>query len=189
MHRSSRQIPWEKVASFLERRRGLLDAVVFSGGEPTLQSGLVEAMAKVRSLGFKTGLHTSGAYPQQLAEVLNLADWVAMDIKAPRSRYSRITGVDSSGDKAWESARLLIASGIPHEFRTTVHPSLLSPEDVDRIVNDLAALGARNYALQECVTEHCLHQGLRHPIDPHYLRTLEERDYGARFEHFTLRRH
>lgn len=187
MQRSSRQIPWREVLSFLGRRQGLLDAVVFSGGEPTLQGGLVEALYQVRGLGFKTGLHTSGAYPKRLDAALDLLDWVAMDIKAPRARYPRITGVDNSGDKAWESARLIIESDVPHEFRTTVHPSLLSPEQVDQIVHDLSALGARNYVVQECVTEHCLHAGLRHPIDRDYLQLLSQRDYARSFEHFSMR--
>ena len=154
MQRSSQQVAWSEILEFLERRRGLLDAVVFSGGEPTLQGGLVDALRQVRSMGFKTGLHTAGSYPQRLDAALELLDWVALDIKAPRQGYSRITGIDNSGDKAWESARLIIDSGVAHEFRTTVHPSLLSPEQVDLIVRDLKALGARNFAVQECVTDH-----------------------------------
>jgi pyruvate formate lyase activating enzyme len=187
LHSSSHQIPWGEILEFLERRRGLLDAVVFSGGEPTLQGGLVDALRQVRAMGFKTGLHTAGPYPQRLDAALELLDWVAQDIKAPRRRYARITGVDTSGEKAWESARLIIDSGVAHEFRTTVHPSLLSPEDVDLIASDLKALGARSFVVQECVTEHCLHAGLRHPIDPDYLQTLSQRDYASRFERFSLR--
>lgn len=187
LQRSSRQIPWSEILEFLERRRGLLDAVVFSGGEPTLQAGLVDALRQVRGLGFKTGLHTAGSYPQRLDAALELVDWVALDIKAPRNRYPHITGVDNSGDKAWESARLIIDSGVPHEFRTTAHPSLLSVEQIDRIARDLKTLGARNFAVQECVTENCLHVGLRHPINASYLQSLSERGYASRFEHFSLR--
>ena len=74
--RGDHEIPWEDVLAFLRRRQGLLDGVVFSGGEPTAQAGLADAMREVRALGFKIGLHTGGMYPQRLAAVLPLVDWV-----------------------------------------------------------------------------------------------------------------
>ena len=84
---------------------GLLDAVVFSGGEPTLQAGLLDAMLEVRELGFKIGLHTAGMYPQRLAAILPLMDWVGMDVKAPFADYARITGTPGSGERALGLAR------------------------------------------------------------------------------------
>jgi pyruvate formate lyase activating enzyme len=117
----SGQIAWSNVLSFLDRRRGLLDAVVFSGGEPLAQSGLADAMHAARSMGFKIGLHTGGAYPERFAEVLPLVDWVGFDIKARFAEYRRITAVPGSGDRALASAMLLLGSGVEHEFRTTVH--------------------------------------------------------------------
>ncbi len=116
---------WNKVLSFLESRRGLLDAVVFSGGEPTLQPSLRQAVLAVRDMGFLVGLHTAGAVPENLKEVLPYLDWVGMDIKAPFHDYERVTGVAGSGDVARESALLVRESGVAHQFRTTLDPFLL----------------------------------------------------------------
>jgi len=123
-------ISWEETVSFLDRRRGLLDAVVFSGGEPTMQPGLLRAVAKVRSMGFLVGLHTAGAFPEALSELLPHLDWVGMDIKAPFPGYQRITGVAGSGQTAERSAALVRESGVRHRFRTTVDPCLLGAEQV-----------------------------------------------------------
>ena len=125
--RSSELLDWQALLGVLERRRGLLDAVVFSGGEPTLQGGLPEAMRQVKALGFKVGLHTGGCYPRRLERVLPLVDWVGLDIKDLPHHYPALTGVPGSGERAWESLELLRASGIPFEVRTTLGPHL--PEE------------------------------------------------------------
>lgn len=147
---AEREIAWTEITAFLERRRGLLDAVVFSGGEPTLHPGLPAAMRAVKAMGYAVGLHTAGIYPRRLRAVLPLADWVGMDIKAPFDDYERITGVAGSGAAARRSMQLLIASGVAHEFRTTVHPSLLPPSQLLALAQELAGLGVRHYAVQEC---------------------------------------
>jgi pyruvate formate lyase activating enzyme len=95
--RGEHEIVWEEIIALLRRRQGLLDGVVFSGGEPTLQGDLAEAMREVRALGFKIGLHSGGAYPDRLAAVLPLVDWVGLDIKAPFDAYARITAAAGSG--------------------------------------------------------------------------------------------
>ena len=82
--RTPGQVPFERVRELLAKRRGLLDGVVFSGGEPTRQRALGSAMREVRELGFGVGLHTGGSYPARLREVIGLVDWVGIDIKAPR---------------------------------------------------------------------------------------------------------
>jgi pyruvate formate lyase activating enzyme len=116
--RGRAEIPWRDVMSFLERRRGLLDAVVFSGGEPTLQAGLAAAMREVKALGFLVGLHTAGIVPRRLAEVLPLADWVAMDAKARFDEHERVTRVRGSGARARRSAELIRASGVACALHT-----------------------------------------------------------------------
>ena len=88
---------WGEVMEFLRQRRGLLDAVVFSGGEPTAQSALPRAVQQVRDLGFRVGLHTSGSYPRRLARLLPALDWVGLDIKALPEDYAALTGVEDSG--------------------------------------------------------------------------------------------
>jgi pyruvate formate lyase activating enzyme len=152
---SNEAIEWPAVVQFLRGRQGLLDAVVFSGGEPTAQPGIVRAIAEARALGFKIGLHTSGAYPRRLARLLPTIDWVAMDIKAPFDEYEHTTGACNSGGAALASARAVLASGVACEFRTTVHPLLLPPERVPELARSLAALGVRHYALQEFRPQGC----------------------------------
>jgi len=122
--RSSGLLDWQAVIEVLEQRRGLLDAVVFSGGEPTLQSRLPEAMRQVKALGFKVGLHTAGCYPRRLARLLPLVDWVGLDIKDLPDHYPALTAVPGSGERAWKSLELVRASGIPFEVRTTLGPHL-----------------------------------------------------------------
>lgn len=152
---SESEIPWTDVLGFLHRRQGLLDAVVFSGGEPTLQAGLPDAMREVRELGFKIGLHTGGMYPKRLAAVLPLLDWVGMDVKAPFADYARITGVKESGAPVRESLELLLASGVKHEVRTTVHPALLSDKELAGLAHNLASIGVKHYAIQAFRSQGC----------------------------------
>ncbi len=157
--RGPHPVAWGQVMDFLRRRQGLLDAVVFSGGEPTRQRALGAAMAEVRSLGFRIGLHTAGIYPRHLAALLPQLDWVGLDIKALPADYPALTGVPASGVRAWWSLRLLLASGITLEVRTTLDPrgeftssSAARDGDFDSRVTTLmyrlAAAGVRRYALQ-----------------------------------------
>ncbi len=153
--RGENEIPWEDVMAFLRRRQGLLDGVVFSGGEPTLQAALPEAMREVRALGFKIGLHTGGAYPRRLAALLPLVDWVGLDAKAPFTDYPRITGIDGSGDRARSSLESVLALGVAHEIRTTVHPALLADADVVDLAQDLSARGVKRYVIQAFRSQGC----------------------------------
>jgi pyruvate formate lyase activating enzyme len=148
--RGSTPHAWSSIAAFLDTRRELLDAVVFSGGEPPLQDALPAAMRTVRDMGFKVGLHTAGIYPRKLAAVLPLVDWVGIDAKAPFDSYERVTGSARSGSAARESAQLVIASGVPHEFRTTFDRSVLDDGDLDVISNTLMRMGASRYVRQTC---------------------------------------
>jgi len=116
--KSSREIPWADILVFLKKRQGLLDAVVFSGGEPTLQRSLGEAMQEVKRLGYLVGLHTAGIVPRVLERVLPLVDWVGMDLKASWENHSSVTGVAGSSARARRSMELLLASGVACEFHT-----------------------------------------------------------------------
>lgn len=134
---------WETVEASLAVRRGFLDAVVFSGGEPTAQAALVPAMRRARALGFGVGLHTAGMYPDRLRAALPHADWVGFDVKAPFDAYEKTTAVRASGRAVEASLRVLLASGVAHELRTTVHPLLLDEAARDRLARQLRELGAR----------------------------------------------
>lgn len=153
-------VTWSEILAFLERRRGLLDGVVFSGGEPTLQAGLPAAMKDVRALGFGVGLHTGGAYPERLAELLPLVDWVGFDVKADFAGYEVVTGVARSGAKAAESLRRLLASGVAYEVRTTVHPRLMDSHALDHLAAQLQRLGVSTYVVQGFRTTGCEDEAL-----------------------------
>lgn len=141
--------PWPDVLAWLASRRGLLDGVAFSGGEPLLQRGLIPALDEVRSLGFATALHTAGTHPERLAAALPRLDWVGFDIKGPFEDYRRITG-GGAGRTAERALRLLLAAGTPHELRCTVDPALLDAAAVRRMAAQLAALGVSRLVLQAC---------------------------------------
>ncbi len=150
-HHAAAGMGWAEVLEFLGRRRGLIDAVVFSGGEPTAQPGLVRAMREVKGLGYRIGMHSAGVYPRRFAEALSLLDWVGFDAKAPfDAAYARITGVHGSAEAARTSAQALLASGVAYEFRTTWNPHILTPGELERLATMLAELGVRRYVLQEC---------------------------------------
>jgi len=137
-----------RILDWLTSRRGLLDAVVFSGGEPTAQVGLAGAIDAVRALGFQIGLHTGGAYPRRLAQVLPKVDWVGFDVKAPIGGYAGVTGIPGSGFTAFASLDLVRAAGVAFEVRTTVHPSLTPPAALERLAQELAARAVERWVLQ-----------------------------------------
>jgi pyruvate formate lyase activating enzyme len=174
---------------FLHRRQGLLDAVVFSGGEPTLQDGLKQAMTEVRGLGFKVGLHTGGAYPARLSELLPLSSWVGLDIKSAFTEYDRVTGTPTSGEKTRKSAMMLLASGVPYEFRTTVHPLYHTPALLLKLAEELQQLGVRHYVLQEFRPQGCIDEAVSTTYsDQELLNDALCNHIGAKFEKFSVRR-
>lgn len=153
-------LQWSEVLAFLEQRRGLLDGVVFSGGEPTLQAALPEAMRQAAALGFDIGLHTGGPYPARLAAVLPLVDWVGFDFKAVFADYEGTTATPGSGARAKASLELLIASGVACEIRTTVHPNLLDERRLAVMRQELSAMGVVEWKLQRFRPEGCATAGL-----------------------------
>ena len=147
---------WRDVLTFLDARRGFLDGVVFSGGEPTYQKNLAVAMKQIKEMGFEIGLHTAGPDPDLLEAVLKWVDWVGMDIKAPLdARYEKITQIPDCDSKVAESLRRLIRSGIDYQLRTTVHPALLTSDDLNDIHRALSDFGASPTIIQEFRRDGC----------------------------------
>jgi pyruvate formate lyase activating enzyme len=140
---------WDNICDHLSRRRGLLEAVVFSGGEPLLQAALEPAIREVRAMGYQTALHTAGVSPQRLHRLLPELDWVGLDIKAEPEGYDHLTGVASAGAKAWESLRILVASDCAFEVRTTIWPEAMDVCAIRDLSARLATAGVRHFALQE----------------------------------------
>lgn len=142
----------EEFFDFLKERVGKLDAVSITGGEPTLQYDLIEFIKKIRDLGFFIKLDTNGTNPDMLKEIIDqkLVNYLAMDIKAPFSKYEEITKMPVNIEKIKQSVEMIKSSGIDYEFRTTLVKKLLSPEDIEQIGRDIA--GAKQYFLQKFVS-------------------------------------
>lgn len=158
------ELSWDDVLAWLRRRRGLLDGVVFSGGEPTWQSGLAAAMRAVRDLGFGVGLHTGGPAPERLAPLLPLLDWIGFDFKAPFARYAAVAGLDD-GAAAQQSLALIRAAGVGCEIRTTWHPLLLTEADLEAMAASLAGLGCTEWVIQRFRPDGCADAELcEHPL-------------------------
>lgn len=180
-------LPWTQVLALLRRRSGLIDAVVFSGGEPTIDAALADAMREVRALGFGVGLHTAGAYPRRLAQVLPLVDWVGLDIKAAPHGYDAVTGNHDSAGPALTSAQIVLASGVAHEFRSTVHPALHSEQDILALAIGLSRLGVKRYALQKFRAIGCANEDLSQVTNVDFPSAKLVAQVSTLFSEFTLR--
>ena len=135
--------------SFLEKRRGLIDGVAITGGEPCLRPDLPAFMGRIRQLGYGVKLDTNGNHPALLRQILDkgLVDYVAMDIKNSPARYGRTIGLPQFDlQPVEESIRLLMQGKTDYEFRTTVVDELHSREDFEAIGPWIA--GAKRYFLQ-----------------------------------------
>ncbi len=152
-------IPPVALRLFLENRRGLLDSVVLSGGEPTLHADLPAFARTIANLGFTFGLHTNGMNPDGLRAVLPLCGWVGLDVKAPRAGYAAITGA-AAFESVDKSARLLIESGIDYELRMTYHPALLSERDILETAEHFSKRGAKKFILQIFRKQGCANKDL-----------------------------
>lgn len=141
-------VPWSVVRRHLDQRRGLLDGVVFSGGEPTQAPYLPAAVAEVRQRGFGVGLHTSGAYPRRLGSLLPLLSWVGLDIKGLPQEYPAITGRPLAADRAYDSLERVLASGVDYEVRVTVDSAHHSESGLSALIAMLRQCGAVNLVLQ-----------------------------------------
>ncbi len=141
----------DEVLEYIRKNNDFLDGIVISGGEPTLDRNLYLFLKKIKELGIAVKIDTNGSRPEILDDLIGakLVDYVAMDIKAPLDpeRYVRATGGFSDVEKIRESIRVIIDSGIDHEFRTTVYPNAVSPEDVVEISGSIG--GAARYCLQQ----------------------------------------
>ena len=141
----------------LRQRMGLIDGVVFSGGEPCLQPDLGRAMDAVATLGFDIGLHTAGTHPVALKKVLPALTWLGLDVKAPPHRTRSVTGADCHR-RMEESLALAVSSGVDLEVRTTWHPTLFSSAELFDLAQGLRSRGVTKFVLQRM-------RGAIHPFD------------------------
>ncbi|MEC4684505.1 MAG: anaerobic ribonucleoside-triphosphate reductase activating protein [Nitrospirota bacterium] len=148
-HLFKEPIPENEILSFLDSRKGLLDGVVVTGGEPLLQSDLEDFLREVRDMGYQIKLDTNGSRPDRLEELVRagLVDYMAMDYKAPLSRYAGVTGVESNKEKIRRSIEVITGSGLSYEIRTTVF-SGLGMSDLLDMMTELQFMNVESYFLQ-----------------------------------------
>lgn len=122
----------EGVFSFLERRKGKLDAVTITGGEPTIHHDLIDFIKCVRKIGYLIKLDTNGSYPDVLEQLISgrLVDYIAMDMKGPLHKYKTVTKSKIDEDKIRQSIEMIMKSGVSYEFRTTIPKRLLHEDDL-----------------------------------------------------------
>jgi len=155
---------WQAIETLLATWLGEIDAVVFSGGEPTLHPDLPAAADACRALGLAVGLHTAGPYPERLEALLPRLDWVALDTKGRGADFDRISGRHGIWRRHARSLSLLLESDTPFECRTTVHWRDFTLEALERLAMTLADCGVRHYAIQLARRERCLDPGYCEPL-------------------------
>lgn len=139
----------EEFFAHLAKRKGKLEGVCITGGEPTIQSDIIEFIKKIKAMGFKVKLDSNGTRPDVLRKVINekLVDFIAMDIKSSPENYSKTVGLKADIERIKLSVKLIMSSKIPYEFRTTVVPGIHSEQDFMEIAKWIK--GAKAYYLQE----------------------------------------
>ncbi|PIP75343.1 anaerobic ribonucleoside-triphosphate reductase activating protein [Candidatus Kuenenbacteria bacterium CG_4_8_14_3_um_filter_39_15] len=142
-------LPPADIFEFLKRRKKVLDAVVITGGEPTRHADLPEFIRKIKEMGFLVKLDTNGTNPSMLKKLIQdkLVDYLAMDIKGPLPKYSKIVNVTVSTKKIRESIKIIMHSNLPYEFRSTILPALHSRSDLEKMAKLIK--GAKKYYLQK----------------------------------------
>ena len=181
--------PEEEIFSFLEKRKGLVDGLVITGGEPLIQDDIVEFCQKVKKIGYLIKIDTNGMHPDKLKELIDkkLVDYVAMDVKAPKEKYDELSGVKTDISKIEKSIDIIKNSVPDYEFRTTLVPKLLKKEDIIEIAKWLE--GSKNFYLQQfkgdvtTISPEC--KGLTPYPNEYLLETLEE--IKPFFKHCELR--
>ncbi|BCD63053.1 pyruvate formate lyase activating enzyme [Nitratiruptor sp. YY08-26] len=141
------------IVQFLKKRRGLLEGVVISGGEPTIHKDIETICATIKDLGYKIKLDTNGSLPQVLEQLLakDLLDFIAIDFKAPKSKFLAITK-SKSYENLIESLHILNRYRIPYQVRTTVHTDLLDERDIEEIIALLEKIGyTKTYYIQNFI--------------------------------------
>ena len=182
-------IPEEEVLSFLEKRKGLLEGFVISGGEPLMQKDIVQFAEKVKKLGYIIKIDTNGMYPNKLRELIDkkLVDYIAMDIKAPKNKYDNLSGVKTDIKKIEKSIEIIRNSSLDYEFKTTFAPNLLTKEDIISIAKWLE--GSRRFYLQQFKNDAPLVSFKLQDVLPHTREVLNDtlKDIKQYFENCDVR--
>ena len=149
-------MPEEEIFSFLENRKGKLDAVSITGGEPTLQKDLVDFIIKLKSMGFLVKLDTNGSDPEKIDFLIkeNLLDFISMDIKSPPEKYGEVSRSDVDIEKIKRTIKIIKNSGLDYEFRTTLVKGQILEEDIRKLGEFMR--GSKSYVLQKFLPRNTL---------------------------------
>ena len=164
----------EEIISFLKKRKGILDGVCISGGEPLLHTELTDFIKKIKELGYLVKLDTNGSMPQRLKALVNskLVDYVAMDVKNTFEKYPQTAGCKNVNiDNIKESMGFLLEGNVEYEFRTTVVKEFHTPQDIEKI--SIEIVGCQKYFLQNFVDSGNILGGNLHPVDENTLKEME----------------
>ncbi|MDY6839490.1 MAG: anaerobic ribonucleoside-triphosphate reductase activating protein [Thermodesulfobacteriota bacterium] len=158
----------QAVYDFLEKRKGFLDGVVISGGEPTLRQDIITLCRKIKEMGYPIKLDTNGSRPQVIKQLIDegLIDYVAMDVKTAPYHYSPLFRKDSNPKDILSSIRTIMKSGLNYEFRTTCIKPIVDAPVIRNIAGTIE--GAVLYALQRFRNGRVLHPEFFRGTDPHF---------------------
>jgi pyruvate formate lyase activating enzyme len=134
-HKDHHLIEEDDLFAFLRSRAGKVEAVVITGGEPTIHQNLPEFVRKIKELGFLVKLDTNGTNPEMVGKFIKekLVDYIAMDIKNSPDKYENTVRVKTNLENIKKTAKIIMGSGLPYEFRTTIAPGLISQEDIKKM--------------------------------------------------------
>lgn len=168
-------VPFKDIKSYLMNKKGWIDGVVITGGEPTLAPDLADIIEEVRALGLPVKLDTNGSNPAILKKLLaqSLIDYIAMDIKTVFERYQDVTKSSIDEEKIIESINLILRSNIRHEFRTTAYPEAVTLDDLLSIARYLGKLNGQRYAIQQFKNERVLLNEAE-AVKPYHMDSLDE---------------
>ncbi|MCK4540477.1 anaerobic ribonucleoside-triphosphate reductase activating protein [Candidatus Parcubacteria bacterium] len=179
------RFPEDGLFDFLKKRQKKLDAIVITGGEPTIHKDLPNFIKKIKKLGFKVKLDTNGTNPKMMESLIDekLIDYIAMDIKCSLEKYDIITEVQPDLNSIEKSIKIIMQSGLPYEFRTTVVPELIEKEDIKNIGELIK--GAKKWYLQNFKSDTGLVNDRFQDYEPYSLKAMEEmREIGEAYVDF-----
>ncbi len=174
-------VPWKRIETFLRAKKGWIDGVVVTGGEPTIHKDLVPLLTKLKDMGLPVKLDTNGSAPDRLKRIIEagLVEFIAMDIKASfDGSYDLACGVPVNKDNIRESIALIMSSGLDYEFRTTIVPQYHDLDSMENIAREIK--GAKKWVLQQFVQINAENEELRNmpPYNEEYLDEMRKRAEG-----------
>ncbi|MGM5482341.1 MAG: anaerobic ribonucleoside-triphosphate reductase activating protein [Nanobdellota archaeon] len=173
IHSSPERYSCNEVFDFLKKRKGLIEAVTVSGGEPCLQKGLKDFISEVKKMGYLVKLDTNGSRPEVIKDLIanELIDYIAMDIKTSFKNYYELVPEQNIKEKIRKSVNLILASDIDYCFRTTAAPYFVSESNLPDMLKEIT--GAKKYFLQKFTMENCLYPDFFKEFKKNNLDTLK----------------